>query len=375
MRPIRILIVDDAVVVRQLLAEALSSDPMVAVAGVAATGRIALAKIPQVNPDLVVLDVDMPEMDGLATLAAIRETYRRLPVIMFSVLTERGAEATLDALALGATDYVTKPTNMTRAGADPAEVYDVLTSKIKTLCADVAGLGAAPVRPATAPIRSRRRGSAPTRRFRRTEIVAVGASTGGPNALETFLTALPSTFPVPIVIVQHMPPIFTRRLAERLAAKSALQICEGIPNVALQPGHVWIAPGDYHMTVARAETGISIRMHQAPPENSCRPAVDVLFRSVAATYGPGALAVVLTGMGRDGLRGCEDIREAGGQVLVQDEASSVVWGMPGFVARADLADAVLPLDQLASEVERRVQIGRVAPAPSALETQQVAKKP
>ena len=374
MRPIRILIVDDAVVVRRLLAEALSSDPLVEVVGVAATGRIALAKIPQVNPDLVVLDVEMPEMDGLATLAAIRETYRRLPVIMFSVLTERGAEATLDALALGATDYVTKPTNMIRAGADLAGVYDVLTSKIKALCADVAGLGAATARPETAPMRPRRRRSTPVRSLCRTEVVAVGASTGGPKALETFLTALPPSFPVPIVIVQHMPPIFTRRLAQRLAAKSALPIREGAPNAGLQPGHAWVAPGDYHMTVARAETGVRIRMHQAPPENSCRPAVDVLFRSVAATYGPGALAVVLTGMGRDGLRGCEDIREAGGQVLVQDEASSVVWGMPGFVARADLADAVLPLDQLAPEVEWRVQIGRAAPAPAALETQGAAKK-
>lgn len=373
MRPIRVLIVDDAVVVRRLVADALSSDPMIEVAGVAATGRIALAKLPQVNPDLVVLDVEMPEMDGLATLAAIREAYRRLPVIMFSVLTERGAEATLDALALGATDYVTKPTNMTRGGADLAGVYDVLITKIKALGPGVAGLAVA-AQPAAAPIRPRRRRSAPARGLHRTEIVAVGASTGGPHALEVFLGALPLAFPVPIVIVQHMPPIFTRRLAERLAAKAALQVREGTPNTVLQPGHAWVAPGDYHMMVARAEAGVRIHTHQAPPENSCRPAVDVLFRSVAATYGPGALAVVLTGMGRDGLRGCEAIHEAGGQVLVQDEASSVVWGMPGFVARADLADAVLPLDQLAPEVERRVKIGRVARAPSVLETQEAAKK-
>lgn len=375
MRPIRVLIVDDAVVVRRLVADALSSDPMLEVAGVAATGRIALAKIPQVNPDVVILDVEMPEMDGLATLAAIRETYRRLPVIMFSVLTERGAEATLDALALGATDYVTKPTNMTRAGADLAGVYDMLIAKIKALCADGAGLDAATARPAVTLPRSRRRRSAPARDLHRTEIVAVGASTGGPNALETFLAVLQPAFPVPLVIVQHMPPIFTRRLAERLAAKAALRIREGTPNAVLQPGHAWVAPGDYHMTVARDGTSVRIHTHQGPPENSCRPAVDVLFHSVAATYGPGALAVVLTGMGRDGLRGCEAIREAGGQVLVQDEASSVVWGMPGFVARAGLADAVLPLDQLAPEVERRVRIGRVARAPSALETREAAKKP
>jgi two-component system, chemotaxis family, protein-glutamate methylesterase/glutaminase len=196
----------------------------------------------------------------------------------------------------------------------------------------------------------------------RVEVVAIGVSTGGPNALAALLPQWPATLPVPIVLVQHMPPTFTKLLAERLAAKSALRISEGTLGQTLEPGHAWVAPGDFHMIVKQDAAAVRLHMHQGPQENSCRPAVDVLFRSVAETFGPHALAVVLTGMGQDGLRGCEAIREAGGQVLVQDEASSVVWGMPGFVARAGLADKVLPLDQLGVEILRRVEEGRITPA-------------
>lgn len=171
---------------------------------------------------------------------------------------------------------------------------------------------------------------------------------------------LPADFPVPIVIVQHMPPVFTKLLAERLAAKSAIRISEGTPGAVLQPGGATIAPGNFHMTVAREATRVCVRMNQDPPENSCRPAVDVLFRSVVEIYGVGTLAVILTGMGQDGLRGCEQVREAGGQIVVQDEASSVVWGMPGFVARSGLADKVVPLEQMWSEIVRRVNEGRHA---------------
>ena len=194
-------------------------------------------------------------------------------------------------------------------------------------------------------------GPTPTERV---DVLAIGVSTGGPNALSQVMAALPGEFPVPIVVVQHMPPVFTRLLAERLSETSRFRVREAAAGEALEPGSVWLARGDYHLVVERSDKQLRVNVNQEPPENSCRPAVDVLFRSVAQVFGAGSLAVVLTGMGRDGLRGSEEIRAAGGQVLVQDEATSVVWGMPGFVANAGLANAVLPLPEIAAEIERRV---------------------
>ena len=185
-------------------------------------------------------------------------------------------------------------------------------------------------------------------------MLAIGASTGGPNALSEIFTRLPADFPVPILIVQHMPPMFTRLLAERLSAQSPIRVQEASSGCLLKPGDAWIAPGDYHMIVVRDGLQYRLLVHQDPPENSCRPAVDVLFRSVAQSFGADSLTVILTGMGQDGLRGCEALRAAGGQVLAQDEASSVVWGMPGYVAQAGLADRVLPLAMIGGEIVQRV---------------------
>jgi two-component system chemotaxis response regulator CheB len=363
MRRIRVLIADDAVVVRRMLGDILSSDPALEVAGAAANGRIALARIPQVNPDVVILDVEMPEMDGLETLRALRGTYPFLPVIMFSTLTQRGAATTLDALSLGANDYVTKPANVGSAHQAIEQIRAELIPKIKMFCAKAAGLEFPQTsRPTPLAIPGAKRFAAPFRHAARVEAVAIGVSTGGPNALSELVPEFPADFSVPIVIVQHMPPIFTKLLAERLAARAWIQVEEGAPGQAVKAGHAFLAPGNYHMIVQREEQTVRIQTNQDPAENSCRPAVDVLFRSVAETYGPGALGVVMTGMGQDGLRGSERIREAGGQVLVQDEGTSVVWGMPGFVANAGLADKVLPLQQLGSEIVRRVRAGRALPA-------------
>lgn len=348
MTKIRVLIVDDSVVFRRMVAEELGADPAIEVVGTAANGRIALAKLPQVNPDLVILDVEMPELDGLATLKEIRKLHPKLPVIMFSALTERGASETLDALALGATDYFTKPTSAGGLDAALRVIRNELVPEVKAICQhrpakELTPVGSGMWQPAasTTPV----------------ELVAIGTSTGGPNALAEVFEGLPTDFPVPIVIVQHMPPMFTRLLAERLSAKSHIQVEEGRSGGVLRPGHAWIAPGDFHMITVRGGTQARVLIHQDPPENSCRPAVDVLFRSLAQTFGPATLAVVLTGMGSDGLRGCEAIRAAGGQVIAQDEATSVVWGMPGFVARAGLADRVLPLSLIAPEIVRRVRVG------------------
>ena len=361
MPKIRVLIVDDAVVVRQILSGLLAADPDIEVVGTAANGRIAMAKIPQTNPDLVTLDVEMPEMDGLQTLAEIRKISPRLPVIMFSTLTERGAAVTIDALSAGASDYVTKPANVGSVGTAISRIRDELIPKIKALV----GRAAPAVKPATpkpAPARPiPPAGSGPIAFGGRIEALAIGVSTGGPNALSALLPQLPANLGVPVFIVQHMPPMFTRFLADRLASQSKLKVVEGSDGLPVSSGQVYIAPGDFHLTVERRATGLFLATNKAMPENSCRPAVDALFRSVAKTYGPRTLAVVLTGMGSDGLRGCEVIREAGGRVFAQDQATSVVWGMPGFVANAGLAEKVLPLDRIAPEIIRT--ISGAAPAP------------
>ncbi len=347
MPKIRVLVVDDAVVFRRLVADELSRDPALEVVGTAANGRIALQKLVQLSPDLVILDIEMPEMDGLATLRELRKTHPRLPVIMFSALTERGAAATLDALALGASDYFTKPTSVGGLDASLQVLREELIPEIKALCAvkGVAPSGPPPVSLAAPP--------RPVR-FGAIEVVVLGTSTGGPNALAEVFSRLPADFPVPILIVQHMPPMFTRLLADRLSAACPVKVQEASSGTVLQPGRAWIAPGDYHMIVVRDGGQVRLLVHQNPPEHSCRPAVDVLLRSVAQTYGSHSLTVIMTGMGHDGLRGCEAVREAGGQVLAQDEATSVVWGMPGYVVRAGLADRVLPVCLLADEILRRV---------------------
>ncbi len=343
----RVLIVDDSVVIRKVLTDTLSADPSIEVVGSAHNGRIALAKIPLCNPDLVTLDIEMPVMNGLEALAEIRKLYPKLPVIMFSTLTERGAAATLDALALGASDYSTKPTSLGSPAAAIDRVREDLIPKIKALCTlDKHPAPAHPLAPVHREIRPKRN--------RRIDIVAIGTSTGGPNALAEVFPLIPKNFPVPIVTVQHMPPIFTRLLAERLSSRSQIPVEEGRSGQRLSARHAWIAPGNFHMTVLRNKTDAVLDIDQDPPEHSCRPAVDVLFRSVAASFGPGALAVVMTGMGSDGVEGAKQIRQAGGEVIIQDEASSVVWGMPGLTYASGQADAMYPLGQLGQEIVRRV---------------------
>jgi two-component system chemotaxis response regulator CheB len=366
MRKIRVLIVDDSVVVRRLVSDVLATEPAIEVVGTASTGAIALTKIPQVNPDVITLDVEMPVMDGITTLKEIRKLYPRLPVIMFSTVTDRGAAATIDALSHGANDYVTKPANRGSVGASMEQVRNSLLPKILAFCAPAAGGATPPARPRLmgAP---RFPGALPRLpppaiprhpNAAHFEVLAIAASTGGPNALAAMLPELPANFPAPIVIVQHMPPMFTRMLAEHLAKKCRITVAEAVDGEALRPGHALIAPGDHHLVLVRRDGRVCTRLHQGPPENSCRPSADVLFRSVAETYPGTALAVVLTGMGQDGRRGCEEIHGTGGRVLVQDEASSVVWGMAGAVAASGVADGVWPITQIGQVINRRMTKGR-----------------
>jgi two-component system, chemotaxis family, protein-glutamate methylesterase/glutaminase len=361
MRKIRVLVVDDAVVVRKIVTDTLGGDPDIEVIATAANGRIALQKIPQLNPDILTLDIEMPEMDGLQTLAEARKIYPKLPIIMFSTLTERGGAKTLEALALGATDYVTKPANVGSVSVAMQRIRDELIPKIKMFCSRSAGLEtpvAARPKPVPKATPIIKRPATRTSLIQKADILAIGVSTGGPNALAELFPTLPADLPVPIVLVQHMPPFFTKLLAERLSAKSPLNIEEGKTGEKLVPGKAWIAPGDYHMVLEKRADGVYLKTNQDPQENSCRPAVDPLFRSVVEIYGAKTLSVILTGMGQDGLIGCEHVKDAGGQVIVQDEESSVVWGMPGFVARAGLADDILPLNQIGQKIISRLKVGR-----------------
>lgn len=351
---IRVLVVDDSVVVRRLVTDILSSDPRIEVVGTAANGKVALAKIPQVNPDLVTLDVEMPVMDGLTTLRELRKDYPKLPVIMFSTLTDRGASVTLDALERGANDYVAKPANVGSVTASMDAVRSQLVPKIVALCSRLR-----PTAPALPPVARPVVGArpSPVDTGRKVELLAIGASTGGPDALSTVLSALPASLPVPVVVVQHMPPVFTRQFAARLDGRCLLTVREAEAGMALLPGHVLVAPGDFHLRVRTTGGRVHAFLDQGVPENYCRPAVDVLFRSVVETYGGGVLGLVLTGMGADGARGAAEIVRAGGSVFVQDEASSVVWGMPGAVAAAGLAARQLPLGEVAAAVSARI-LGR-----------------
>ncbi len=340
MEPIGVLVIDDSVVIRRVLSNVLDADPGIQVLGTAANGQLGLDKIATLHPDVVILDVEMPVMDGLSTLRALRPTYPLLPVIMFSTLTEYGAAATLEALAAGASDYVTKPSKSGSIEASVNSIRDELVPKIKALFkADREHVAPTVVKPVT-------RIAAP-RRQSRVEILAIGCSTGGPEALNTIVAQLPAGLPVPVVVTQHMPALFTRLFAERLNRTSALMVAEAIDGQPLVAGQILIAPGGQHLTVIRRGAGVHVKLTSEPPENFCRPAVDVMFRSVAAVYGAGSLACVLTGMGHDGAAACELIAAAGGRIVVQDQATSVVWGMPGAVAAAGLADDVVPIGSIA----------------------------
>ena len=358
---IRVLIVDDSVVVRLMLSDLIRRDAALECVGAAVNGRAALDCLDTLRPDVVIMDVEMPVMGGVEAVAAIRVRNPRLPVIMFSTHTEEGAMVTIEALARGAADYVTKPTNAANSEAAIQSIREQLLPKIKALGRPSHKLPP-PTLPSPAPSLPASLAPPPPLPFSvsrsKIDLVCIAASTGGPNALETLLMPFPANFPVPIVIVQHMPPAFTRHLAQRLASRCAIRVREAESGEALEPGVALIAPGGFHLVVKKRGTGGFVSTNQDAEENSCRPSADVLFRSVSAMFGQHTLAVVLTGMGQDGLHGCAAIRAAGGKVLVQDEATSVVWGMPGSVARAGLADMILPIEHLAADVMRAVQGGR-----------------
>ena len=353
---VRVMVVDDSVVIRRLVAQALEQDSMLEVVGTASNGAIGLQRIPQLNPDVITLDIEMPDMDGLEMLRRVRREFPKLRIIMFSTLTERGGVKTLEALTLGADDYVAKASNEGSLDRSMIRLREEMIPKIKqffrqsledrvTPRTETASLPAAP---------SNRRNPLSSQLEKpRPEVVVIGVSTGGPTALGDILPRLPADFQLPILVVQHMPPLFTRLLAERLNSTCQLPVCEASQGCAVEPGKILIAPGDFHMKLVRDGAGVSVCLDQSPRQNSCRPAVDALFVSTAEVYGGAALAVILTGMGQDGLRGAEILKARGAGIVAQDEATSVVWGMPGAVVNGGLADRVLPLNEVVPEILRR----------------------
>jgi len=349
-----VLVVDDSVVIRRLVCHALEEDPAIEVVGVAANGAIALDRIPQVNPDVITLDIEMPEVDGLEMLRRLRRDSREIRVIMFSTMTERGASATLEALALGADDYVTKASNAGSLDVSLANLRQQLIPKIRQFFQFERPPESRLVISPPSGVTAKYPGLTCLRAWHRIEAVGIGVSTGGPAALSAIIPQFPAGFRAPIFIVQHMPPLFTRLLAERLNTLTPLMAKEAAAGDIPEAGRIYVAPGDYHMRVAKGKDRVEIVLDQTPPQNSCRPAVDALFVSLAEVYGSGVVAAVLTGMGQDGLRGAAVLKAQGAHILAQDEASSVIWGMPGAVVEAGEAHQVVPLAEVVPAILKQV---------------------
>lgn len=344
-RPTRVLLVDDSVVVRGMLGRLIDAEPDLEVASTAADGRIAVQKLAKCDPDVVILDVEMPVMGGLEALVEIRRTHPTLPVIMFSTLTEQGAATTLDALAAGASDYAHKPTAEGSTTTAFDQVRAELLTKIRALrgAQRVGSVSTARPSPATSPRkRISRRASV--------DAVVMGSSTGGPVALERVLSDIDQPLDVPMFVVQHMPQNFTTALADRLDRRTCHRVVEADADMVVQAGTVYVAPGGKHLRLVRRSTSVVLDVSDGPLVNSCRPSVDPLFESAADIYGAHTLALMLTGMGSDGTNGTRKLADVGADVIAQDENTSIVWGMPRSVIEAGLTTDVLPIGEIGSRV-------------------------
>lgn len=348
MPSIRVLIVDDSSVVRRILKTVLLSDPDFNLVGAGCDGKEGIELALKLKPDLVILDVDMPIMNGLEVLAELKQQNPELPIIMFSSLVQKGSLITLDAISLGADDYYCKPST-----SSPEETIELLKKDLLPRMKAVfkknqSSSGVYDLPQAVKKIHKQVVKSVTPK------ILAIGISAGGPEALKVLLMALPSPFPVPAIITQHMPAGFTKSLADHLNTQTRHAVTEAVDGETLVNGKFLLAPGDYHMVIEPSLAGNKVRLNQGPAENYCRPAVDPMLRSVAKVYGSSALTVIMTGMGQDGLEGCKVIHKAGGKILVQDKTSSVVWGMPGSVYKEGLADEALSIQDLSTEIMARL---------------------
>lgn len=375
---LRVLVADDAILFRRVISDALASLPDVEVVGTAANGKLALQKVRELKPDLLTLDLEMPETDGLAVLDALKQSGEKVAVIVVSALTHKGGQLTIKALEKGAFDFITKPdaANMEQSRAT---IRQELAARVRALSSRLAirhilhgSAGPKPVAPDPNAARPAGPAVPPQGKLEdiagrmsrivspgRPQLVLIGVSTGGPNALARLLPQLPKDLGVPVLIVQHMPPLFTQTLAENLAAKSAIRVREAAPGDVLQANTAYIAPGGKQMRVTTGPGGIRLlQITNDPPENNCRPAVDYLFRSVASHFPGQAMAVILTGMGNDGTVGLRLLKRQGCFVIAQDEATCVVYGMPKAAFEAGVTDLVLPLDAIAPRIAATVRGGK-----------------
>ena len=348
----RVLMVDDSAVTRRLIARALAKCTQIEIASTAVSGEQALAQLPHVAADVVLLDVEMNGMSGIETLIKIKKSHPQVKVLMFSALTEQGAKTTLEAMAAGASDYVAKPSRESGKSIDEV-VSAAVVPRILALTEPESSTKLKSVNIRVAPPVT---GDAPL------QIVALAASTGGPVAIEAILSALPADFPLPVLVVQHMPPVFTTAFAQRMAKVCRLPVREATGGERLDSPGVWIAPGGSHLAVGH---GGALKLTTAAAENAVRPSADVLFRSVAQAYGRGVLAVVLTGLGQDGARGAEAIIAAGGTVITQDQATSAVWAMPRAVIDAGASHGTYSLSEITAEIVRRTGKRRAGQPPAA----------
>ena len=348
-KKIRVLVVDDSALMRQFIGDILNSDPRIEVIGTARDGRDALTQIAKLNPDVVTMDVEMPNMDGLAALTEIMRTHP-LPVIMVSSMTQEGAQTTMKALALGCVDFIGKPSgsislNIKTIGQEIIDkVIAASTARLRTKSGLMGG-GAH-----TSGVRM-----APPMMGGRRDIVAIASSTGGPMALSELIPRLPKKFPVPIVITQHMPKEFTRSFSERLNAESAVEVVEGFEGLTLKPGRVVIAPGGSHLIIKRRNGAAVCGLSDAPPVLSVKPAANIMFLSIADEYGGNVLCVILTGMGRDGTDGAMALKRKGAYVVAESQKTCVVYGMPKSAVDAGIVDEVLPLNEIPDAMVRLVK--------------------
>jgi two-component system chemotaxis response regulator CheB len=357
---LRVLVVDDTALFRRIVSDALALLPDVEVIGTAPNGKIALERAATLSPDLITLDIEMPEMGGLEVLDALKQRGIESGVVIVSALTLKGGDLTVRALERGAFDFITKPTggdpqgNLTSISNALAPIIGAyrrrweIRSILKPGPTPTAAGKAAPAPP---PLRTEYASPA-----KKSDLLLIGISTGGPNALAKLLPSLPANFPVPILVVQHMPPLFTRSLATSLATKCSLPVKEAEDGETIHPATVYIAPGGRHMKIAPGPKGeITLRITDDPQENNCRPSVDYLFRSVANHFSGNTTAVIMTGMGSDGVLGLRLLKRKNCHIIAQDEASCVVFGMPGEAIKAGVVDVVVPLEQLADEINRSVK--------------------
>jgi two-component system chemotaxis response regulator CheB len=341
--PLRVMVVDDSAVVRGLITRILQADARIEVAASCSNGEMAVAQAARKAMDVIILDIEMPVMDGLSALPKLLAANPHTRIIMASTLTQRNAAISLRALTLGASDYIAKPTT-DKLNASEDFRRDLIQKVIALGQRKAPARGPAIPKPASRPPSLRGGPIRPPR------IIAIGSSTGGPQALLTLLSGLPASVTCPIVIAQHMPATFTAVLAQHLARASGRPCAEAANGMEIKPGSIYLAPGDYHMQIIREGGAYVAQLSQTPPENFCRPSVDPLFRSVAQLFGGESCAVILTGMGSDGCKGALVMATAGAPIIAQDEASSVVWGMPGAVANAGICSAILPLPRIAAHL-------------------------